>query len=185
MTMPQAPRERGGSATQLLPATSSGRRGPSSAMRQIPLQIHRRFRDDRNGTCWGGVYIYIYGPSIRKTPHTHIRHPVLHSAARHHRLPSSLSERHPRHSHTLPPPVTDPPPPAPLRTLVRQKTLAIAHYFIYIHIYSFTPLPLHPRKASDASIYICLHPLTSFPPSVRKPRPGQSYAGKISLQSKV
>ena len=129
--------------------------------------------------------ISIYGPSIRKTPHTHIRHPVLHSAARHHRLPSSLSGRHPRRSHTLPPTVIDPLPPGSLRTLVRQKTLAIAHYFIYIHIYSFTPLPLHPRKASDASIYICLHPLTSFPPSVRKPRPGLSYAGKISRQSKV
>ena len=78
--------------------------------------------------------ISIYGPSIRKTPHTHIRHPVLHSAARHHRLPSSLSERHPRHPHTLPPPVTDPPPPAPLRTFARQETLAIAHDLIYIDI---------------------------------------------------
>ena len=120
-----------------------------------------------------------------KTPH-----PYSSSRTPHHRssrppLPSSLSGKHPRLSHTLPPTVTDPPPPAPLRTLVRQKTLAIAHYFIYIHIYSFTPLPLQSRKASDASIYICLHPLTSFPPSVRKPRPGLSYAGKISRQSKV
>ena len=105
--------------------------------------------------------ISIYGPSIRKNPHTHIHHPVLRITARHDRLPSSLSGKHPRLSHTLPPTVTDPPPPAPLRTLVRQKTLAIAHYFIYIHIYSFTPLPLQSRKASDASIYICLHPLTS------------------------
>ena len=130
------------------------------------------------------MYIYIWSFDPQK-PHTHIHHPVLRITARHHRLPSSLSGKHPRLSHTLPPTVTDPPPPAPLRTLVRQKTLAIAHYFIYIHIYSFTPLPLQSRKASDASIYICLHPLTSFPPSVREPRPGLSDAGKISRQSKV
>ena len=49
------------------------------------------------------MYIYIYGPSIRKNPHTHIHHPVLRIAARHHRLPSSLSGRHPRRSQTLPP----------------------------------------------------------------------------------
>ena len=33
-----------------------------------------------------------------------------------------------------PPTVSGPPPPGSLRTLIRQKTLAIAHYFIYIYI---------------------------------------------------
>ena len=40
LQMPQAPREREGSATQLLPATSSVRRGPSRAMR--PFLCHAR-----------------------------------------------------------------------------------------------------------------------------------------------
>ena len=115
------------------------------------------------------MYLYIYGPSIRKTPHAHIHHPVLRIAARHHRLPSSLSGRHPRRSHTLPPTDIDPPPPEPLRTSGRQKTLATAYYFSYINIYSFTPAPSNPAgppnlSSKAASITsICSHHLLGSP----------------------
>ena len=39
------------------------------------------------------MYIFIYGPSIRKTPHTHIHHPVLRKLSRHHRPPPSVLEK--------------------------------------------------------------------------------------------
>ena len=130
--------------------------------------------------------ISIYGPSIRKTPHTHIRHPVLHSAARHHRLPSSLSERHPRHSHTLPPPVTDPPPPTPLRTFARQAgdTSDCSRFNIYRHLIIYPPPHATPQGIRSQHLHLPPAPHIR-PASAGKPRSGRSYASIISLESKV
>ena len=104
--------------------------GPNQTFPNLPPEYERQGGDTYHPTRkYLLLCIYIYGPSIRKTPHAHIHHPVIRIAARHHRLPSSLSGRHPRRSHTLPPTDIDPPPPGSLRTLVRQKTLATAYYF--------------------------------------------------------
>ena len=129
------------------------------------------------------MYIYIYGPSIRKTPHAHIHHPVLRIAARHHRLPSSLSRRHPRRSHILPPTVIDPLPPGSLRTLVRQKTLATAYYFIRKHLCISPPPP--PAPQGSRFHHLKLPPSRHLlPQSARKPRSGRSYTGVCRLDSK-
>ena len=129
-------------------------------------------------------YVYIYGPSIRKTHHAHIHHPLLRIAARHHRLPSSISERHPRRSHTLPPTVINPPPPGSLRTLVRQKTLAIAHYVIRIHLFIYPPPHKTPQDSRIHHLQLPSSPHI-LPASARKPRSGRSYESVCSLDSKL
>ena len=98
---------------------------------------------------------------------------------------SSLSRKDIITPYTLIPAAIDSLRYADVRSSVRQKTQQIFHYFIYTHIYAFASLPSQPRKTVESIAHIGLHPRTSSHRPLRKPRPGLSYAGKISRQSKV
>ena len=80
-----------------------------------------------------------------------------------------------------PPTVIDPLPPGSLRTLVRQKTLATAYYFIRKHLCISPPPP--PAPQGSRFHHLKLPPSRHLlPQSARKPRSGRSYASRISLE---
>ena len=111
-------------------------------------------------------YVYIYGPSIRKKPPTLIfiipcsALPLVTTAS--HR-PSQKDIRDGRIPY--PPTVSGPPPPGSLRTLIRQKTLATAHYIIRTHLFIYPPP--HPDPQGSRIHHLELPPSPPHPPGIR------------------
>ena len=91
-------------------------------------------------------------PCSALPPVTTVSHPPYREGIRDGRIP-------------YPPTVSGPPPPGSLRTLIRQKTLATAHYIIRTHLFIYPPP--HPAPQGSRIHHLELPPSPPHPPGIR------------------